>query len=488
MSSFGFHGEHPSDPLTQPIKKNLKKALSKASSSSTSFNNGSMSLLQNPSSKTQQQPRKASRSNDRSQQAQNQQQPMMNSNPFASSFQQQQQNHQNQQQFNSLPAAPFSSGFPKPVSNTPIQIQQPQPFQTLQTNSSNAPLVDDTFANKVNSWNERKRTKASQQAAAVAPSVQFNLEPQFQQNQFQTQQQQPNLQQQQRQDNFTIYKTDDHDSPTQQPHQAPQVMTIPSSLESKLQQLSSNIVQKPAQSFQSTNQPATVDMETFNKLFNQQETKMQLLMDQLTKNVDTVKSEFTTLRRKLESNGQLDPASSLNTVQKHIQQIVTEHSVLKNHISSLEVTLKSLNSSLDEMKKAATDVVTDAVLQENLTNIEEQIVNVEQAVDTKMTNLYEEMKRAIQDISESSHFIYGICVQPQVPIYEAADLQNSNKILDCKQDEKLLLYYPMIQQEDATVWMKTKRVTPDGTLTVGYVPILKTEGKEKVAYVGKFSI
>jgi len=190
-------------------------------------------------------------------------------------------------------------------------------------------------------------------------------------------------------------------------------------------------------------------------------TMMEAFMANISRLVEVCRQEISELKHSLEVTGQLDPTSTLNTMQKHIQQMATDHNLLKEHIRKLETLIKNQQLQFDERYR-----------QEELRREQNPAESLEQfsvSVNQQFQKFGEDVQQAIRKVSEQGHFVYGRALDDHVSIFDSPDFK-SREVGSLRNDEKLLLNYPMLQKKDG-VWMSGRIVGGDGQITKGYVPI-----------------
>lgn len=200
---------------------------------------------------------------------------------------------------------------------------------------------------------------------------------------------------------------------------------------------------------------------------------------QQTENVDLteLRNNLEMLRRDIQNRTVNDQS---------VQKLLLDQNSTNGTIEQLKLTLNSFRGEMENFKEQLLKHVNDQMskLATKTTNssdeehesivrnedLDDAIGEVKEEVEKKMNDLANNMKSALQVLSDRCHWMYGTVLHEEgVYLYESPDVNGRKKNL-VKKGERLLLLYPQ-QANNQGVWILCRSVENDGQLTNSWVPI-----------------
>ena len=215
-------------------------------------------------------------------------------------------------------------------------------------------------------------------------------------------------------------------------------------------------------------------------------------------------------KERAELNGQEDVLTSmtqkLTTVEHNLQEFNMREQRLRDTVDQLEVSFRAIQANIDEIKHDSnSSFVTEDVMRSWVARFyaertedmkakvadeirkgiqasqrrEEEIQKlitsaVAQSIDgiTRSVNdLERKFEHTAQKIYTTTCFTMATAVNA-VKVYSSND-EKSKPLWEVKENERVMLFYPLDVREDKTIWIKTRRVNPDDAeLSEGWIPLM----------------
>lgn len=216
---------------------------------------------------------------------------------------------------------------------------------------------------------------------------------------------------------------------------------------------------------------------------------------------------------KTERRELVDQESALNQfslrtlkVEENLQEFNIREQRLRDAVEKLEISIKATQTNVDEIKKDSNSAfVTEDVMrswvkhfyneqaeelrlkvadeikkgvaaaqkpQEELEKLIVAAVNKKTIeLSQSIADVDRKFENTLQKIYTSTCFTIARAVN-HVNVYENSD-EKSRVLWDIKENQRVVLYYPLNIVGDRTIWIKTRRVNPDDAeLSEGWVPIM----------------
>ncbi len=199
---------------------------------------------------------------------------------------------------------------------------------------------------------------------------------------------------------------------------------------------------------------------------------------EVNRTVDSVREEVSTLRRDIalladtvKATNSSNPTDKLRMVEQQVQKVVMDQNRAMDVVEQVQLIGKSHQEQLDQLAAAhtQTNFPTHQELDEILDGFSDDIKKRMDELQARMDALQEEVKSALQSVSDRSHWMYGLVLQDQVSLFESHEL-NSRVRFTAEKGTRLLLCYPMKKTREG-VWLKARLVSEDGQMNVSWVPI-----------------
>ena len=222
----------------------------------------------------------------------------------------------------------------------------------------------------------------------------------------------------------------------------------------------------------------------------------------LRKDITALRDEVAKLKDIVSVLNPGNQAGVIKMVEQQVQKILVDHNSLKGSLDQMLMMAKAQQNQLDQIAKVQVEGGTgaggsgEAITPDEL---DEVIDGVKEEQTAMFGKLQEEVKGALQIMSDRSYWMYGNVLQEKVVLFETHELGSRVKS-EMVKGMKLLLTYPMKRTNEG-VWMKARSVSEDGSLSVAWVPIWTFSPsvlakypnqqppaeEEKIIYLGKFS-
>lgn len=191
---------------------------------------------------------------------------------------------------------------------------------------------------------------------------------------------------------------------------------------------------------------------------------------EVNRSVDSVRREVADLRKEIvalaDSVKLLNPGV-IRGVEQQVQKVMVDYNRITATLEQVQLIAKAQQNQVDEMMQTLGNRKDEhGVTSQELEDI---LDGVAQETKKNLTDLENSVKTSLQNISDRSHWIYGVVLQDTVGLYESHELVSRRKS-DVAKGDKIQLTYPMKRTHEG-VWMKVRTVAEDGSLSVSWVPI-----------------
>jgi hypothetical protein len=234
--------------------------------------------------------------------------------------------------------------------------------------------------------------------------------------------------------------------------------------------------------------------------FDQYKAELNRTVDSVRREVSALRAEIAALTDTVKLLNPGNQTSVIRMVEQQVQKIVVDQNRINSNMEQMQMISKSQQNQIDEWTRNHAENGGGGSNGVSVEDLDEVIEGLSEEQKKAMTDLENTVKTALQNISDRSHWIYGIVLQDTLTLYESHEL-GSRKKSDIVKGSKVQLTYPMKRTNEGT-WMKVRTVAEDGSLFVSWAPIWtftpevlqKYSGsqppaeEEKLIYLGGFTL